>query len=461
MSFTKALDLLEERKEVHLSQLFTLLKQKSISAQNVGVEECAELLRSMLEDSGIESRLLPTKGHPVVYGQVIRDPEALTVLFYGHYDVQPPDPLDAWLSPPFEPTIRDGKIYCRGAGDNKGQLLAHVLAVKACLDALGELPINVKMVFEGEEESGSKSLASFVMEHKDLLAADLVYTSDGPMHYSGAPFVLLGVRGVLKVELRAKGADWDNHSGNKGNIVPNPAWTLIDLLGTMRNDEGRVLIEGFYDNIRPSSEYERQLLKELPFDRERVAKEVGYPALDMDGETYYRLLTMEPTLNICGFHSGYGGEGTKTIIPSTATVKMDIRLVVDQDPKDVFAKLAAHVQTYAPSIEAKYMGAMKPSRTPADHELIGVVTQAVQDAYAQEPILQPSLGGSLPSYVWTDILALPSIVVPYANSDEANHSPNENIGLENFYQGIRCTCHVIKSLGEYANTQGRGNSWEA
>ena len=450
MSLSRIEALIHERREVYVEQLFTLLRQKSISAQNVGVSKCASLLREIMESNGIKSRLLPTKGHPVVYGEIIKGPEASTVLFYGHYDVQPPDPLEEWLSPPFEPTIRDGKIFCRGAGDNKGQFIAHILAVKTYMDALGELPVNIKMVFEGEEESGSKNLASFVEEHQELLKADLVYTSDGPMHYSGAPFILLGVRGVLKVEVTAKGAKWDNHSGNKGNIVPNPAWMLIDLLKTMRDDSGRVLIEGFYDDIRVPSELERQLIKELPFDCERVAQEVGYKALNMDGETYYRLLTMEPTFNICGFHSGYGEEGTKTIIPSTATVKMDIRLIVDQDPDDIYAKFLAHAKKHTPEIEVKRMGAMKPSRTSADQDVVRIVTQAVREAYGREPVLQPSLGGSLPSYVWTDILGLPSIVVPYANSDEANHSPNENLRVDNFYDGIKCTCYVLHHLGGYS-----------
>ena len=452
MSLARIDALLEERREAHLEQLFRLLRQESISAQNVGVGYCADLVRTMLEEAGLRARLMPTKGHPVVYGEYLPDPRAaFTVLFYGHYDVQPPDPLDAWSSPPFEPTVRDGRIYGRGAGDNKGQFLAHIVAVKAYLDALGDLPVNVKMVLEGEEESGSPNLAAFVTEHQELLSADLVYTSDGPMHESGAPFVLLGVRGMLQLELSATGAEWDNHSGNKGNIVPNPVWTLIDALKSMRADDGRILVEGFYDAIRAPSALELEMLEHLPFDRARVAKDVGYAALDLDGKHYYRLLTMEPTINISGMHSGYVGEGSKTIIPSKATVKMDLRLVVDQEPDKIFAKVASHLQQHAPEVALRYVGGMKPSRTPAEHPLVGVVTDAVRAAYGVEPLIMPSLGGSLPSYVWTDILKRPSIIVPYANSDEANHSPNENIGIEEFFAGIRCSCYVLDALGSQAN----------
>jgi acetylornithine deacetylase/succinyl-diaminopimelate desuccinylase-like protein len=450
MTLSKVEQLIEERKAIYLEQLYTVLRQKSISAQNVGILDCAEMVKGMMEEIGFDSRLIETKGHPVVYGEIITDPDAFTILIYGHYDVQPEDPLDEWLSPPFEPTVRDGRIYCRGVGDNKGQFMAQMLGVKTYLDAFASLPINIKFVLEGEEESGSKNLPKFVDENKALLECDVVYTADGPMHESGAPLVLLGVRGMLYVELTAKGAEWDNHSGNKGNIVPNPAWKLMDLLRTMRDESGKVLIEGFYDHILKPSDMELQLIRELPFDQELLAKQIGYPDLQMDGETYYRLLTMEPTFNICGFHSGYGGEGSKTIIPSKATVKMDMRLVVDQDPDDIYAKFCAHVRKHAPDVEVKHLGDMKPSRTSADLPIVKVVTGAVSDAYGKDPVLQPSLGGSLPDYVWTKILGVPSIVVPYANSDEANHSPNENMEVDLFYKGIQCTCHVIHQLGEFA-----------
>ena len=252
-------NLIDSRKDEYLETLYELLRLESISAQNKGIEETSEKLKAIMEDAGITTRIIPAVGNPVVYGEIITDPNAFTLLIYGHYDVQPPDPVEEWLSPPFEPTIRDGKIYCRGVGDNKGQLIAQVLAIKSYLDIKGKLPINVKFIFEGEEEVGSPNLAQFIAEHKDLLKADLVYTSDGPKHDSGAPLVLLGVRGLVYVELVAKGAKWDNHSGNKGNIAPNPAWKLVELLHTIRDSEGRVLIEGFYDNIRVPTKKEIDL----------------------------------------------------------------------------------------------------------------------------------------------------------------------------------------------------------
>jgi len=439
--------LIDSRREQYLEQLFTLLREKSISAQNIGIEQCATLLKNMMEDIGIQSRLIETDSHPIVYGEVIKDPDNFTLLLYGHYDVQPPDPLEKWLSPPFEPTIRDGRIYCRGAGDNKGQLMAQLLGVKSYIDIFGELPINIKFVFEGEEESGSINLPNFVEANRELLNADLVYTADGSSHNSGAPLILLGVRGMLSLEIETKGADWDNHSGNAGNIVPNPVWKLINLLQTMRDPNGNVLIKGFYDNVLKPSKEEKVLLKKLPYDAADIGQKIGYDRLEMDGETYYHKLTMEPTFNICGIQSGYTGEGTKTIIPSTAKLKMDIRLVVDQDPMDIYDKFCKHVQEHDPDINVSYLGSMIPSRTPADLEIIQVVTKAIHQANQQEPIIQPSLGGSLPDYVWTKILGVPSIIVPYANFDQANHSPNENITIENYFNGMKSICHVIHELG--------------
>lgn len=441
---------IQNKREEYLEQLFVLLRQKSISTQNIGIRECAELLQSMMEELDIDTRLIETKGHPVIYGELLNEKNDFTVLIYGHYDVQPPEPLADWISPPFEPTIRDGKIFARGAGDNKGQLMAQLLAIKTYRETVGELPINIKFVFEGEEENGSVNLPAFVEEHKELLKADLVYTSDGSSHNSGSPLILLGVRGMLSIELQAKGAEWDNHSGNTGNVLPNPAWKLIDLMSTMRDQSGKVLIKGFYDNIRKPTEDEEVLLKTLPYDSANIGEKIGYSKLDMDGEAYYRKLTMEPTFNICGMESGYTGDGIKTIIPSTARLKMDIRLVVDQDPMDVFEKFSQHVKEYAPDVNVNYMGSMKPSRTPANLDIVKEVTEAIHQAYQKEPIIQPSLGGSLPDYVWTSTLGVPSIIVPYANFDQRNHSPNENIEVDYFLNGIHCTCHVIHALGEFS-----------
>ncbi|TSB47654.1 M20/M25/M40 family metallo-hydrolase [Alkalicoccobacillus porphyridii] len=445
----KAIDQwVQEHAEQSLEQLFTLLRQESISTQNKGMRECAGLMENLMKEVGLETKVFETNGHPILYGELESTiDEAPTLLLYGHYDVQPPDPLEDWVSPPFEPTIRDGRIYARGAGDNKGQIVAQLLGLKAYLDTFESLPINIKVVVEGEEEMGSVHLPEFVQEHKQLLQADLVYTADGPSHNSGQPLVVLGVRGMLAFEIEIEGAAFDNHSGNTGNVVPNPAWELLELLQTMRDQDGKVLIDGFYDHIRPATSTEEDLLNQLPYNAKEVGEKIGFPSLQLNSADYHRKLTFEPTFNILGLKSGYLDEGVKTIIPSKASVKIDTRLVVDQDPKDIFHKIEQHVKKQHPTAHVRFLGSMDPSRTPVDTAFVQKAIKGVAHSFNQEPLIQPSLGGSLPDFVWTKILEAPSMLMPYANFDQRNHSPNENIAVDNFLNGIRCTAHVIHELG--------------
>ncbi|MBU8598302.1 deacylase [Shouchella clausii] len=448
MSIPAIDDIVAKQTDDSLATLFKLLRQESISTQNKGMRECAALMRALMEEVGARTELFETEGHPILYGELLTDKHAPTLLIYGHYDVQPPDPLSEWETPPFEPTVRDGRIFARGAGDNKGQIVAQLLGIKTYQEAFGALPVNIKIVIEGEEEMGSIHLPDFVQSNKELLQADLVYTADGPSHDSGSPLVLLGVRGILSFEIELQNADFDNHSGNTGNIVPNPAWDLMELLQTMRSTDGRVLIEGFYDNIRPASAEEEQLLATLPFEKDSVAQKIGYPHLDIDGKSYYRKLALEPTFNICGLKSGYLEDGIKTIIPSKASVKIDARLVVDQDPKDIFEKVTAHVKARRPDAKLTFLGAMEPSRTPIETAIVQKALEGISACFNEDPLIQPSLGGSLPDYVWTKLLQAPSLLVPYANFDQRNHSPNENLAIRHFLNGIRCTAHVIHAVGQ-------------
>lgn len=445
-----ALAEVEQRRDEHLDILLELLRQPSISGRPEETADCAQLLQRILRDSGIDTRILATGGAPVVFGELAgRSP--FTVLFYGHYDVQPPEPLDAWRSPPFEPTLRDGRVYARGAGDNKGQLLAHVLAVRAFLETEGTPPVSVKFVFDGEEESGSPHLAAFVERNRKLLASDLVYTADGGYHESGRPLVCLGVRGILTVELEARGAARDLHSGNLGNLVPNPAWMLVDLLRTMRAPGGRVAVEGFYDAVRDPTDVELELLARVPFDREQFTRSVGLSETDIrDATDYCRRLMFEPTFDISGFTSGHTGSGVRTIIPATAAARVDIRLVADQEPDRILRLLEAHVRAHAPGVTVRPLGAMRPSKTPAELPVTRRIVDAVAAARGLEPVVVPCLGGSLPDSVWTKLLGAPSVIVPYANADESNHAPNENLELEAFYAGIRTSIHVLAALAAQA-----------
>jgi acetylornithine deacetylase/succinyl-diaminopimelate desuccinylase-like protein len=448
--------LIDERREDSLETLKTLIRQPSISAQDKGVRECANLLSGMLRDFGISSRIIETRTQPVVYGEIVNHRAGYTLLCYGHYDVQPPEPLELWQSPPFEPTIRDGRLYGRGTGDNKGQLITHVLAAKAWTDAAGGPPINVKFVFEGEEESGSRSLGHFVQEHKSILGADLVYVSDGGLHPSGAPTISLGNRGILGITLVAQGADRDNHSGNKGGVAPNPVWMLVNLLSTMVDPTGRVLIDGFYDAVRPIGPVEERLLAKMDFDPKAFAATMGLETIDMDGPSYWKRIMLQPYFNINGFVSGYVGPGSKTIIPSQAECRIDIRLVVDQKTQDIYEKVKAHVAKVDPRVvvQARGFGTMEATRTPPDHPAVGVVAGAINAYRRVDPYVNLSSGGSLPNAVWPNILGVDHIGVPYANADENNHSPNENLSLERFQDGIHVSAQVFQALADADNAHG-------
>jgi acetylornithine deacetylase/succinyl-diaminopimelate desuccinylase-like protein len=448
MSIERVHRLIDERREESLDVLKVLVRQPSISAQDTGVTECARLLARILSDFGIPARVLETPTQPVVYAELVNDPGRYTLLCYGHYDVQPPEPLDLWESPPFEPTVRDGRLYGRGTADNKGQLITHVLAAKAWIDAAGAPPVNLKFVFEGEEESGSRSLGHFVREHKPMLAADLAYVSDGGLHPSGAPTLSLGNRGILGVTLIARGAGRDNHSGNKGGVVSNPVWMLVHLLATMVDPSGRVLVDGFYDDVRPIGPTEERLLAAMEFDPRAFAETMGLPSLEIDGPTYWKRIMLEPYANIQGFASGYVGPGSKTIIPATAECRMDFRLVVDQKTRDIYEKIKAHVARVDPRVQvaAREFGTMEATRTPPDHPAVAVVAAAVKAYRGVAPFITLSSGGSLPNAVWPDILGIPHIGVPYGNADENNHSPNENLSLERFFDGIHVSAQVFQAL---------------
>lgn len=441
----------------NLDGLFRLIAQPSISAQNVGVRECADLFIALLQEAGFTARLMPTAAHPVIYAEWLGAPGKSTVLIYGHYDVQPPEPLAEWLSPPFEPTVRDGKLFGRGAGDNKGQIFAQIAAARAWLETTGGLPVNVKFLIEGEEETGSPHLLSFVQANRDLLAADLVYTSDGPVHDDAYPQVVYGVRGLLYVELRARGASHDLHSGNWGGLVPNPAWTLVRLLNTMLDRDNRVLIPGFYDDVRPPTPAVERAMATMPIDRREALATVGRSELPPPSDLgYFERLMTTPTMNIAGFSSGYGGPGSKTVIPSTAMVKMDMRLVPDQSTDDIFAKFQAHVARHAPDVEVHRLGSMEPSYTPLEHPFAPLVRRAVEIGFGKAPIDVPLLGGSLPDAVFTKTLGLPSFVVPYANADERNHAPNENLEVSRFHAGVRTAAALFAELATADRAGGSG-----
>jgi acetylornithine deacetylase/succinyl-diaminopimelate desuccinylase-like protein len=435
-----------------VEELCVLIRQPSISARWEGVEECSRLLVREMEKIQIHTKVLPMGGKrnpPLIYGEV-RNPEAKrTLLIYGHYDVQPPEPLEAWVSPPFEPTIRDGRIFGRGSADNKGQFFAHLKAVEAVRQVHGSLPVNVKFLLDPEEEVGSPSLMDFCRDHRDLFSADIALNSDGPMDPSGRPRLSFGNRGVVYVEVKARGANQDLHSGNFGGPIPNPAWRLVEFLSTMRRPDGTVAIEGFYDHIVPPTPREREMMAQIPFNEKEFKSKYGLQKFaPPESIGYLEKIMFRPTLNIAGFTSGYGGEGSKTVLPSRALLKMDMRLVVNQDPQDIYRKFVRHAQKHGfDDLDISLHHYYHPSRTAVDHPLAPKFSEAIRQGFQKEPVQIPAGGGSFPGAAIRSVLDIPILSVPYGNHDESNHAPNENLSIECFHGGIRTTAALLFQLG--------------
>jgi acetylornithine deacetylase/succinyl-diaminopimelate desuccinylase-like protein len=438
----------DAQRRAFVDRLAEWVRQPSVSATGQGMPEAAGHARDLVAAAGLEAAVADTGGWPVVLGHLPGPAGAPTVLVYGHYDVQPTDPLDAWTSPPFEPQVRGGRMYGRGTADNKGQHLAQLLAVESLLATRGGPPCTVKVLLDGEEETGSSNLAAFAAANRERLAADLVVWSDGPVDPAGGWRLVFGVRGVASFELRARGANRSLHSGNWGGVAPNPLWTLVHLLASMRDDQGRITVEGFADEVEPLGEAERAALARLPVDVAAVKADLGLEELDLPVDRgFAERLAAWPTLTINGLHGGYGGPGTQTVLPSEAAAKCDVRLVSAQRAADVYAKLEAHVRRHAPGVEFLRQGSMEPSRTPMDSPFTAPIRAGMAAAQGAEPLLVPLLGGSLPLHVFTGVLGLPTFGIPLGNPDQANHAPDENLDLDRFATGIKTAAAVLSHLG--------------
>ncbi len=423
-----------------------LIAIPSVSARGECLVEGADAFAALLREQGLRTTIWESAGAPVVFARHPAPPGAPTLLIYGHYDVQPAEPISEWHTEPFEGVLREGAVYGRGAADNKGQLLAHIMGV-ALLHKLDRLGIGIKFLIEGEEEIGSPHIAQVAADHREELSADLALTSDAPFHDDGTPVVIFGVRGLLYVELQARGAERDVHSGNRGGIAPTPAWDLVAALGSMRDADGTVLVAGFYDDVRPPTAMEQRMLDSLRFDRDGLRQELGVDHLaPLAEEDPAQALMFSPTLNIAGLTSGYGGPGAKTIIPASATCKLDVRLVADQDPDRIFAALEGHLRPRFPSIQLTRLASVPPSATPPDTSLAEPIIAAVASACDQPPILRPRLGGTTPDFIFTRVLGMPSLLVPYGQPGMNHHAPNEHITIAALRRGVRCTVEICEAL---------------
>ena len=450
MSIQTVHEHIDSCRDKDLQTLIELVRIPSIASRGIGIEEACDYITGLLGSLGVETQVYPTKGAPVIFGRLdCGRPGAKTVMFYGHYDVQPPEPLDKWLSDPFEPDIRDGRIYGRGVGDNKGQFLAHILAVRSYLATGTPLPVNIKFFIEGEEEAGSRNILDFIVPHRDLLDCDLVYNADGGQEPDGRPSVHFGTRGMADVTIELKTAEKDNHSGHYGNNLPSAAWRMVKLLSTFYDENGDCAIEGFYDDVLPPTEYEKKLISELDFDPEGVQRVTGaVRPLTVDHDQFHINRMFKPTFNLNGLASGYTGPGHRTIVTGSAIAKFDFRLVKDQDPQDIIEKIKKHVAKHDPDARVVEAAGTPPSRTDPELPACKAVVRAVERAYGVKPVVMPTTGATNPEYVFTRIAGLPSVCVPYCNADESQHAPNENFVLENFYKDIHCTAEVLEELGK-------------
>ncbi len=438
------IDFINVNRDRYLDELKALLAIPSISAlpQHAGdVRHCADWCADELRRIGLQNvKLIDTPGNPVVYGDWLGAPGAPTILFYGHYDVQPVDPLELWESPPFEATIRDGEIYARGSADDKGQVFMHFKAVEAHLKQNGRLPVNMKFVLEGEEEVGSVNLDDFIRGHKADLAADVVVISDSPMFARGVPSICYGLRGLVYFQIDLRGSNTDLHSGSFGGAVANPAFVLSQLIAQMKDRGGRVRIPGFYDDVVPLQEEERKAWASLPFNEKKFKKDFGVPKLF--GESGYTTLERtwaRPTFEVNGLLSGFTGEGAKTVLPAVAMAKVSMRLVPNQHPDRIAELFEAHVRDITPkTMELKItrMHGGKPWMTAYDNPFVQAAGRAIERGFGRKPVFTRE-GGSIPVVsTFQEELGLPSVLFGVGLPDENAHAPNEKLDVANFHGGI-------------------------
>ena len=434
---------IDNNKDRFVSELFDLLRIPSISAESEhkpDMQRCAEWLAAALVEAGADrADVMPTAGNPVVYAEKIVDPAAKTVLVYGHYDVMPVDPRGEWRTEPFEPVIANGRIWGRGADDDKGQLWMHVKAFEA-MCATESLPCNVKFMLEGEEEIGSASLYGFCEEHKELLAANVILVSDTSMLSLATPSITCGLRGLTYMEIEVTGPDKDLHSGLFGGAVANPANVLARLVGGLIGADGRVTIPGFYDDVRELTDEERRAFNEAPFDAEAYKRALAIG--EVEGEAGYTTLErtgIRPSLDVNGMWSGYTGEGTKTVIPSKATAKISMRLVPNQNFEKIAKLFEAHFRRVAPAsvqVDVRFLHGGMPYVAPTDMPAYKAAERAVSETFGRKPLPFYS-GGSIPIISgFESILGIKSLLLGFGLSEDAIHSPNESFGLEQFYKGV-------------------------
>lgn len=440
---------IKENQQRFVDELFEFLRIPSISADpsyKADVQKAAEFVKEKLLEAGVDTaEIIPTNGHPIVYGEKLIDPSLPTIMVYGHYDVQPPDPLDLWNSPPFEPTIKttvkhpNGAIFARGACDDKGQLFMHVKAFEA-MHSTGLHKCNIKFMIEGEEEVGSEHLAEFLESNTEKLACDVILISDTSMYANDLPSITVGLRGLAYLEVTVHGPNRDLHSGVYGGAVGNPANILAQMISRLKDENNRITIPGFYDKVIELSPEERKEMARIPFDMETYCKEIGIP--QSEGEKGYSPMeqtSIRPTLDVNGIWGGYTGDGAKTVLPSKASAKISMRLVPDQDPDEITELFSAYFKSLAPAavrVDVTNLHGGQPAVTPTDTPEYLAASKAMEKTFGKKPVPLRS-GGSIPIVaLFEQVLGVKSVLMGFGLDSDALHSPNEHFGLFNFYKGI-------------------------
>ena len=443
-------DYIDTHLDETIDDLKRLTAQPSVSAQRLGVSECAAMVVEQLTAAGFDAELVPT-GDPDYPGIIAEagGKADKTLLFYNHYDVQPPDPLDEWETPPFEPTERDGYIYGRGISDDKGPIVARLAAVKALLETRGELPVRIRWCLEGAEEIGSIGFRDFVTANADRLRADACIWEGGGVNWDGRPLVMLGVKGLLYVELECVAAATDSHS-SYAPVVPNPAWRLVWALNTLKDASEHIALRGFYERVRPGLTPELEAIEALPDTSREFLHNLGVEMAvgEASGFEFRRRLIMDPTCNIAGFGSGYTGVGAKTILPSVARAKLDFRLVPNQDPDEILASLRTHLDEHGFSdITVKVHSSEHPARTPISDPFVKMVADSARAVYGSEPYIMPSMPGTGPQHPVQEVLGVPVASCGIDYPGNRIHAPNENIRRDYFRLGVLHTAELIEEVG--------------
>lgn len=450
-SYTEIDTYLESHLDDSLAELSRFVAQPSVGAQNWGMQECAALVAGMLNARGFNAEIMPTPGAPVVFGER-RGKSDKILLFYCHYDVQPAEPLDLWETPPFEPSLREGKLYGRGVSDDKGHLAARLFAVDALLAKLGELPCHVKFIIEGEEETSSVHLHQFVRDNLARLKADACIWEFGGVDHEETPLQYLGLRGICYVELSVETAAIDVHSGLGGSIFPNAAWRLVWALNSLKGPDERIRLPGHYDKVRSPSKRDIELMTLLPETSEVYKKQYGVKSFIKGLTTGLDLRVEEvftPTCTICGLTSGYQGPGSKTVQPAKASAKVDFRLVPDQEPADVLQALRTRLDAEGfPDVKIEFLGGEAPARTDPDDPFIKLVCDTAPEIYGKPMKLIPLSGGSGPNSPFVHDLGLPVATAGLGYPDSRGHAPNENIRLDLYLKHAKHMARVLSEFGK-------------